>query len=154
MAVRRHGVDGPLIAADDAFADFEDVGDEFLIFEIKVVVDERVVFRVFQEKLHATLLMAPCAGGGQWHVTAVNRDSSDFREFAWLREAVHLWDFHGQMKRLRRIPWIAVVVTEEIVAVVGREAFPVERFGDFHGRFRGKDGAKETICHKKIAFKS
>ena len=138
MAVRRHGVDGAFIAADDAFADFEDVGDELLVFEIEIVVDERVVFRMLQEKLHAALLVAPCAGGGQRRVTAVNRDGSDFRELARLREAVHLRDFHGQMERLRRIPRIAVVVAEEIMAVVRRDAFPVECFGDFHGVFCGE----------------
>ena len=64
MAVRRHGVDGAFIAADDAFSDFEDVGDELFIFEIEVVVDERVVFCMLQEKLHAALLVAPCTGSG------------------------------------------------------------------------------------------
>ena len=100
MAVWRHGIDGPFIAADDAFADFEDVGDKLLIFEIEIVVDERVFFGMFEEKLHTALLMAPCAGSGERCVNAVGCDSSDFRKFTWLREAVHLRDFHGQMERL------------------------------------------------------
>ena len=138
MAVWRHRVDGPFIAADDAFADFEDVGDELLIFEIKIVVDECVLFSVFEEEFHAALLMAPCTGGGERCVNTVRCDSSDFRKLARLWKAVHLRDFHGQMERLRQIPWIAVVVTEEIVAIVWRDAFPVECFGDFHGVFCGE----------------
>ena len=121
--VRRNGVDGQFVPADHAFAEPEDAGDHFAFFHV-IIVEDKAVRATGQKELHAPLLVAPGAGGDERPVAAV-ADDADLGGLAPHGETLPLRNAHRQMQRLPRIPRVAVVIAEEVVAVVRRQLLPL-----------------------------
>ena len=74
---------------------------------------------------NSDLLMAPGADFGEFCPIPVRSDGADLGSLAGQRKPPAPADFEHQMQRLIRIPRIPVVVTEEIMSVIGCDPPPV-----------------------------
>ena len=132
--VRRNRIDGAFIPADDAFADLKNPGDRLLLLRVEIVVDE-AVRPPRQEKFHAALLVTPAPGAGQRLVTAFAVEQADFGGLAGKRQPFALRRLQRQVAAAVAVPRVAVVVAEEVVAVVRRDLLPFVFGMDAHVLF-------------------
>ena len=130
--VRRNRIDGAFIPADDTFADLKNPGDRLLLLRVEIVVDE-AVRPPRQEKFHAALLVTPAPGAGQRLVTAFAVEQADFGGLAGKRQPFALRRLQRQVAAAVAVPRVAVVVAEEVVAVVRRDLLPFVFGMDQHG---------------------
>ena len=134
FAVRRDGVNGQFIASDDSFAELVNPRDE-PSFALFVIVEDEAVRTVFEEEFHAALLVTPRAGGDQRFIMSFQVDQSDFRPFSACRQPLNLRGLHDQMLCEVAVPRVPVIISEEIVSVVGRQFSPVVLAADLRFHF-------------------
>ena len=101
-----------------------------MLLQIEVIVDE-TAGAARQKELHTPLLMAPGPGGDQ-RAISLFADHADFRGLSGLRQPGFLRNAQGQVQGLVFVPRIAVVVAEEIDAVVRRDLPPLINRMNFH----------------------